>query len=195
MTRLGVVFITLLLGACAGSPTEPVASAGKEEYRAPPAAQSRFVEALALMDDQAWAEAATAMTSIYSDYPFLSGPALNAALIYSQQGDDALADEWYQRALLANPASVDAHSQYAVFLRTQGSYDLAEQHYLAALETDPDSAVTHYNLGILYDLYLGRKAEALGHFARYQALNPETDRRVAGWVADLERQVKAGERS
>ncbi len=52
-------------------------------------------------------------------------------------------------------------------------------------------ADTHLNLGILYDLYRGEKKAALQHFSRYQELQLSDDRVVAGWIADLERQLNS----
>ncbi|WP_170287447.1 tetratricopeptide repeat protein [Halioglobus maricola] len=192
MQRVVAIACLMLLAACAQQPSTSTGKAGAADFSAPPAAESRFAEALVLMDEQAWEQAALAMASLYEDYPFLSGPALNAALIHSQQGDFAQAEVWFERALQSNPDNADAHNQFAIMLRSQGDFHRAEQHYLAALTAEPDSAVTHYNLGILYDLYLGQKAQALEHFGRYQALNTEEDRQVAGWMADLQRQLHAG---
>ena len=38
-------------------------------------------------------------------------------------------------------------------------------------------------------LYLGRLTEALASYRQYQALQSEEDRRVKGWVMDLERRL------
>lgn len=79
------------------------------------------------------------------------------------------------------------YNERGIALREQGKFAEAEQAYLDALgqrEAHPDS---HRNLGILYDLYMGSTDQALLHFNRYQDLTGEEDRRVAGWIADLER--------
>ncbi|MFT7175684.1 MAG: hypothetical protein ACJAUG_001685 [Halioglobus sp.] len=51
--------------------------------------------------------------------------------------------------------------------------------------------MTHRNLGILYDVYLGEKIKALRHFNRYQTLTGGADRKVKGWIVDLQRQLPA----
>jgi len=113
-------------------------------------------------------------------------------------------DAWVQQSFTALatllPARYDKHERVgagdgevaglntdAIALREQGDFPGAEAAYLAALGADPDHADTHRNLGILYDLYLGVPGRALHHYGRYQALTQATDRRVAGWIADLER--------
>ena len=51
----------------------------------------------------------------------------------------------------------------------------------------PNDAMTHYNLGILYDIYLGKTELALQHYRKYQQVLAEPDKRVGGWIKDLER--------
>ena len=47
----------------------------------------------------------------------------------------------------------------------------------------------YLNLGILYELYLGRLPEALAAYRQYQSLSSEPNRKVVGWVVDLERRL------
>jgi len=82
---------------------------------------------------------------------------------------------------------VSALNREAVALREQGRFAAAEQTYLAALSEAPDAPAIHYNIGILYDLYLGIPGKALYHYERYRELSGDGDRRVAGWIADLQR--------
>ncbi len=70
--------------------------------------------------------------------------------------------------------------------REQGNFEDSEEAYLAALSVAEDHALTHRNIGILYDLYLGQPHRALHHYGRYQTLTEGSDRAVTGWIADLE---------
>ena len=72
-------------------------------------------------------------------------------------------------------------------IQEQGEFEAAEQEYLSALAIADDDPLTHHNIGILYDLYLGIPHLALTHYQRYQELTGEGDRRVAGWIVDLQR--------
>ena len=47
------------------------------------------------------------------------------------------------------------------------------------------------NLAILYELYMGRYAEALAAYQDYQLVLDEPDTKVNGWLIDLERRVAA----
>ncbi len=75
----------------------------------------------------------------------------------------------------------------AIALREMGDFGAALESYQQALDRSPDDALTHRNIGILYDLYLGKPGKALYHYGRYQALISTEDRAVAGWIVDLER--------
>ena len=105
-------------------------------------------------------------------------------------GDDIVhSEQWFEEHISRNPDDLANLNEYGVLLRLQGRFPEAEQSYLAALavaETYPD---THRNIAVLYDLYLGDSEQALQHLYRYQALTNSDDRTVAGWIADLERQV------
>ncbi len=83
-----------------------------------------------------------------------------------------------------SPASLN---HYAIYLREQWQLEEAEQVYRRALEVSPHDAMTHYNLGILYDLYLGKSELALQHYRKYQTIVEQPDKRVKAWIMDLER--------
>jgi TolA-binding protein len=82
---------------------------------------------------------------------------------------------------------VRAFNDDAIALRREGDFGAAEQAYLSALRAAEDDAVTHHNIGILYDLYMGEPDKAMHHYQRYQEITGGDDRGVAGWIADLNR--------
>jgi lipoprotein NlpI len=76
-------------------------------------------------------------------------------------------------------------------LRRQGDFASAERQYLACLAAQPDYRPAYLNLGILYELYLGRPGDALDAYRRYQMLAAEPDPRVTGWMQQIERRSGA----
>jgi Flp pilus assembly protein TadD len=85
--------------------------------------------------------------------------------------------------------NLDAYNQLAILQREQGRFNEAEANYQKALTIWPFHAESHRNIGILYDLYLGKNAEALAHFEAYQQLRGDGDKQVTGWIADLQRRL------
>ena len=73
--------------------------------------------------------------------------------------------------------------------RQFGDFRGAEEHYRACLAHVPSYKEAYLNLGILYELYLGKLTQALEAYRRYQRLAGEPDRKVQGWVIDLERRL------
>jgi len=74
----------------------------------------------------------------------------------------------------------------ASFIGQEGKFDDARRQYRKALDADPDYALAHLNIAILYDLYLQEPKEALPHYQAYQQLLPAEDGVVAKWIIELE---------
>ncbi len=171
----------------------PEAIASENPYldsrrRVSDSARQRFAAATAAMATEDWATARADLEWLINEYPKLSGPYLNLALLHAAEGRMQDAEHFFQVTLEVNKRNLDAYNQYAIFLRQQGRFDEAEEVYLSALSVWDDHAATHRNLGVLYDLYRGEREKALEHYYRYQSLTGGEDRTVAGWIIDLERQ-------
>lgn len=122
-------------------------------------------------------------------YPELSGPAYNLAVLKKQQGDVEQANQYLDMALTRNYANFDARNMKALILREQGEFDQAEQVYLDIIRSWGGYAPAYRNIGILYDLYLGRTAEALVYYRQYNYMLDEPEPQVTGWIVDIERRL------
>ena len=149
----------------------------------------RFERANRAITAEEWSAAIEELHWLVENRGDLSGPCLNLALVYQYQNTPEEAEKYYRQALQVNPANLTAHNQYGIFLREQGRFTDAEQSYLRALEVREAHPETHRNIGVLYDLYMGDRQRALHHFNRYQDLSGSDDVTVAGWIADLQRQL------
>lgn len=170
----------------AGLPTPPVRAEGQDD--ASREAVRSFDLANHAIEEEDWPVALAELHWLLENYPQLSGPCLNLALIYQYQGEGELAEQYYRQALQINSNNLPAYNQYAVFLREQGRFFEAEKVYKNALNVWEPHPQTHLNIGILYDLYMGDQGSALQHFHRYQNLTGSENQLVAGWILDLERQ-------
>jgi len=191
--------LALALAGCAGGPpatvlpdpgsvtADPAATPAPIEVRARNA--DAFAAGTAALRNDDLGTAERLLSGVTADQPELAGPWLNLAQVYIAQGRTDDARRALERAVDANPANCDARSELALLLRRQGDFAAAEQHYRSCLAARPDYPAAHLNLGILYELYLGRLPEALEAYRRYQALTAEPDRNVAGWVQDIERRL------
>ncbi|MGS2722961.1 tetratricopeptide repeat protein [Porticoccus sp. GXU_MW_L64] len=211
--RSGVLGLAFLLASCGSLPvvvekpqnvSDPVAENAQQaaEVRlpnpylqkrqsVPAAAQKRFNKALELMDARQWKQAEEPLLQITIDYPKLSGAYLNLGICYRQLGEHKLAQDYFAESIRANANNLEAYNWLALVKRENGEFAEAKTLYERALTLWPDHAKSHYNLGVLNELYLGDLQSASHHFGQYQKLLPEPDKRVAGWIKDLQRRINA----
>lgn len=181
-----------MLASLAACQSTSAAKPGAAIAEIPSAAQAAFDNALAAQRAQQWSEAERQLLQLAEKYPQLSGPHLNLALIYVQTQRPQQAEDSFKRTLQINPNNLDAYDQYAIWLRSQARFQEAESLYGQALARDANRAQTHRDLGILYDLYMGKLPQALEHYQRYLELGGGDKDPVQGWIADLQRRMKAG---
>lgn len=184
----------LMLGGCASTQRAEAPPASAASAPAPSREfNAAYAEALGLMREGKYEQAGTRLVALTNRYPEFAGPYVNLGLVHLHlgRGEDA------ERALLAaaerNPNSVTAQSLLGVAYRKEGRFEDAQRAYRRALAIDPDYADAHLNLGILLDLYMGKPAEALGHYERYRELKPGDAARVEPWIADLRRAGPRGD--
>lgn len=154
----------------------------------PKRAQQQFDQALEAMRLKQWSRAQATLKLLNADYPELSGPWLNLGITYLALDRPEQAEAAFTQAIAVNANNLDAYNQLAAMKRKTGEFRAAEALYKRALAVWPEHAQSHLNLGILYDVYMGELEEAQRHYRSYQALQPEPDPRVAGWLLDLQRQ-------
>jgi tetratricopeptide (TPR) repeat protein len=160
--------------------------------------RARFVEALDLKQQKEYQRAKEIFLSLTESQTNLSGPWVQLAEISQLQEQNSFAKNaqseqiktYLQQAIKVNPANYFAHNRLGSVLRMEGDFAQAKNHYLLAIKSWPGFAPAYLNLGILDDLYIGDKNQALENYLLYQALIEKPERKVKGWIADLSRQLK-----
>ena len=160
----------------------------------PPAAQTLFEQAVSVMATGDFVDAELRFEEFLLQYPAYPGAHVNLAIIHVQNGDEAAAQASLDAALALDPGYAPALNQQGMLLRKNGKFLEAEAAYLKAVTASPDYALAHYNLGVLYELYLQRLDVALHHFELYQELEGG-DKQVEKWIVDLRRRVAATQRT
>jgi len=84
-----------------------------------------------------------------------------------------------------NPKQAVYFNQLGISYRMVGQFKKARDAYEKAIALDPNYALAHLNLGILYDVYLWDGPRALELYDRYLSLSPNGDDKVKKWAADL----------
>ncbi len=155
----------------------------------PAEAVKAFNSALVSMQSEEWAVAQQQLQEMTELYPQLSGPWVNLGIALWRQKQFDAAAQAFEQAIKVNPLNNDAYVQFAVMQREQGHFAEAEQLYLKALDVWPHNIEALINLGILYDMYMGRFQDALARFELAQKLVSEPSMELDGWIIDLKRRL------
>ena len=153
-----------------------------------------YQQALKAMQTGDSEQAKVKLRQLTLEEPALAGPQINLGILLLAEDDLQGAEAAFRAALQHNPKHAVAYNQLGWLLRRQGRFADAQKAYQSALLSDPDYHLAHRNIGILYDLYLREPSKALQHYQRCQALEEQPDKELAGWIIDLERQLKAEKR-
>jgi tetratricopeptide (TPR) repeat protein len=182
----------LVLGGCAvgGPGTAPAPVERSAATQAGAMALTLYEQATATMAAGELDEAELRFKEFLLQYPEYPGAHVNLAIIEAMRHNDEAARVSLDAALALNPEFPAALNQLGQLLRRNGDFSAAEAAYLKAVTVRPDYALAHYNLGVLYELYLQRLEDALASFEAYRALVVE-DKQVEKWIADLRRRIAA----
>jgi Flp pilus assembly protein TadD len=189
--------VVLGLAGCGSAPPKPETNGASAPV--PIAVKERvardYAEALEALRAGHHADAEQMFTKLTRDEPALSGPWANLGVIYRERGDTKAAEDAFKHAVELNPRNGTALNELGVIARERGDLLTAEASYQQCIKVQPEYAGCYLNLGILYELYLGRYADALDAYRTYQTLAAMPDERVQGWVDDLARRLVAGRES
>ncbi len=193
--RIFLIFtLVLLVAGCATTDSGDISEKGRAAVKVRPNVDPKVTIAyeMALVSMRAGntSKAEKQFKKLASDYPQFSGPHNSLGIIYYRNGQIDEAKTAFENALKINPDSVVSLNYLGIISRNEGEFKRAQSFYEKALRADRDYAYAHLNYGILLELYMGKLAEALKHYKQYQELTKEEDKKVKGWIIDLERRVK-----
>ena len=147
----------------------------------------RFRAGVRAMQEQRYDEARKFFGAVIDMQPELAGPWLNIARLELLAFDLDAAKVAYERVLELKTHDCHASNGLGIIARKRGLFRYAEEHYRQCAPADGGYAHAQMNLGILYEVYLGRLQEALMAYERYLEAAAEPDPQVERWVADIQR--------
>ena len=122
---------------------------------------------------------------LLEDKPELAGPYTNLALIQFKKKNYEQSLELVNKALLRNPELAQAYQLRGQLFVTKRKIHDAKKDYVKAIELKPDYINAHYNLALLYDIYLQEIALAIKHYETYLSLIKKPDEATQEWVNHL----------
>jgi tetratricopeptide (TPR) repeat protein len=144
-----------------------------------------FIEARRAFSDYDFKSALELLTRLQEQHSELSGPFVLHGDVEMARADLPAAEQKYQQAVEINPLNFNAWVRLAKVQRMQGEFHRAQKTYAQALDRWPDGAELHWNLGVLYDLYLNMPERAQAHMEAYQLLSGDNSGETAAWLEEI----------
>lgn len=187
-----ILLSLLLLSGCATQPSQkPSPSGGKTASTKSSQANveadiASYANALHDIKADHLPQARSALATLTEKHPELAGPWANLALIDIKQNHLDQARENLNKALARNANLAQAYNLLGYIDKKQGKISQAMDDYSKAVSKKPNYALAHYNLALLYDIYLQDIPNAVKHYKRYLDLTGNQDQKTAEWVRELE---------
>lgn len=188
---LGLILTLLVLGGCSSGSLKPQIEANVESevIEIPAQAAIDFKVAIAHLNQDRLEKAGSILKKMIIDYPQLAGPYANLGVVFTRQKKWDEAEKVLLKGELKNPKSIKILNQLGYVYRNSGDFKKAEKTYLKAIKKAPEETAAYLNIGILYDIYMGDFNQASRYYQKYQTMLPKPDRKVAGWVVDINRRA------
>ncbi len=186
-----LIWLLLVLGGCLSGNVKQHVAANVESkvIEIPKQAAVDFTLAIAHLNKGELTQAQTVLKKMTSDYPQLSGPYANLGVVYSRQKNWTDALSVLKKGMEKNPKNIKILNQLGFVYRQSGDFKQAEKSYLGAIKEAPNDTTAYINIGILYDIYMGQFVKASNYYQKYQSMLPKADRKVAGWIVDINRRA------
>lgn len=193
---LFIIIALVLQLSCTPSTTKPIASdtliESTETITASKDDRDQYREALTALNNNNLAQAQRLFSQFIRKKPKLAGGYSNLALIYFKKHEFEKSLEKVNKALILNPEQAQALNIRAQLHIKSAKIHEAKVDYLKAIKIKANYINAHYNLALLYDVYLQDIALAVKHYKIYLSLLKKPDTATEEWVAHLEGTLKDG---
>ena len=153
---------------------------------------SRYKKAITLLNNNKLEAAKEIFIELNSERPELAGPYANLAVIAYKNNNPEKALELVNISVEKNPKLAQALNFLAFLEQGKGKINLALKYYKQAIENKENYAIAHYNIALLYDIYLQDINSALPHYEKYLKLINNKDKNTVDWVEQLKRSHEKG---
>lgn len=148
-------------------------------------AAPRFEQGIKALSQQDYSSARMIFMELISRYPGLAGPYMNLALIEYNLGNFADSQQLVDKVIEINQQMAQAYNLRAQLRLKQDKISAAREDYLQAISISPAYKTAHYNLALLYDIYLQDIEQAIRHYQVYLELEETADERTRDWLSHL----------
>lgn len=185
------ILLLLLAGCQTGTvPSSPQNPATKNETQLNEKQNADYQLALLELDKKNYSKAQSLLLNLNKENPQLAGPLANLGLLHLMQQELGKAEAYLSRALELNSKMPEALNLMGLLSTHNRKIRDAESYYQLALKHKADYSNAHYNLALLYDVYLQNIEKAVQHYRQYLQLIDNTDEETKSWLEQLELTLK-----
>lgn len=195
-TRVAATVAYLLLAACASQQAPTDTPSQQKIDKAIQSTSSsdiqKYRQAISLLSAGELEKAKLALIEFTEDRPQLAGPWANLGLIYIKQNRPEEAERYLDKAIERNPELAQAYNLKAYIEKSKGNILKSVELYKKAVSLKDNYAIAHYNLALLYDIYIQDIPKAVAHYQKYISLIKKKDKQTADWLEQLRASMKKG---
>jgi len=151
---------------------------------------SDYKKALSLLNNKNYSDAESLLLKLSKQVPGHSGPWANLGLLNLVQKKPVEAEKFVKAALKINPKMSQALNLMGLIATHNRDIKAAENYYIQAINSKKGYSNAHYNLALLYDIYLQDIRKAAVQYRFYLQSIDHEDKITLSWVEQLERTLK-----
>ena len=186
-----VIILLMTISACSNQVTSNQAAVTKQTAESSIEELQIYKNAIVALNNNELAKAEKLFISMSERQPNIAGSWANLALISIKQDNLAQAEIYAKTALDKNPNMPQALNLSGYLAQKKGAINIAKSFYLQAISHKSDYALAHYNLALVYDVYLQDIAKAIEHYQYYLAYNEQQDENTESWLEGLKATMAA----
>lgn len=182
-------FLLLIITACSSTtPLEKNSETKQSQKISHPTKRqlSIYADALIALNNNDLDKAQTLFTKMSKLQPNIAGAWANLALVSIKKEQYSEAERLINIALQKNPQMPQALNISGILAQKNGNIIEAKSLYQQAITYNPNYSLAHYNLALVYDIYLQDIANAIKHYQFYLQNIKGKDEQTAEWLATLQ---------
>ena len=186
-----VIILLMTISACSNQVTSNQPAVTKQTAESSIEELQIYKNAIVALNNNELAKAEKLFISMSERQPNIAGSWANLALISIKEDNLAQAEVYAKTALEKNPNMPQALNLSCYLAQKKGAINIAKSYYLQAISHKSDYALAHYNLALVYDVYLQDIAKAIEHYQFYLAYNEQQDENTENWLEGLQATMAA----
>ena len=186
-----VIIFIITISACSNQVTSNQPVVTKQTAESSIEELQLYKNAIVALNNNELAKAKKLFTTMSERQPNIAGSWANLALISIKEDNLAQAEVYAKTALVKNPNMPQALNLSGYLAQKKGAINIAKSYYLQAISHKSDYALAHYNLALVYDVYLQDIAKAIEHYQYYLAYNKQQDENTENWLEGLQATMAA----